>query len=308
MKLKVFSIVGPDYISLIGGEVRNPRRVLPRAFKSTIYRVFFFYVIGALCVGIVASSNDEALLGAIANGAPGAAKSPYVICKCSSQSPRAKLTPHSDEPPSDPRIAIHSQRGGIGVLVLDYQLFRVCGVEIAPRYGAAGTSAQDTGSNVQTWCPLRGYSAHAVRCMLGVPFGLRGLYQGPQLVDQPRYCRTASLVDLYRHVSLLKHRLSDLTDLQHIPAVPQRPERSKSRKWRLSTSQGMAAAVLRLVATHLLANCPVLFRILRVSPRRVHCRRLYFRIWIGIPVPRHPPCLQGLRGVCQTSVACLVRP
>lgn len=77
----IASIVGPDYISLIGGEVRNPRRVLPRAFKSTIYRVFFFYVIGALCVGIVASSDDEALLGAIAAGAPGAAKSPYVICE-----------------------------------------------------------------------------------------------------------------------------------------------------------------------------------------------------------------------------------
>ena len=73
-------IVGPDYISLIGGEVRNPRRILPRAFKSTIYRVFVFYVIGALCVGIVASSDDESLLGAIADGAPGAAKSPYVIC------------------------------------------------------------------------------------------------------------------------------------------------------------------------------------------------------------------------------------
>ena len=61
--------------------MRNPRRVLPRAFKSTIYRVFFFYVIGALCVGIVASADDESLLGAIAAGAPGAAKSPYVICK-----------------------------------------------------------------------------------------------------------------------------------------------------------------------------------------------------------------------------------
>jgi amino acid transporter len=77
----MYSIVGPDYISLIGGEVRNPRRILPRAFKLTIYRVFFFYVIGAFCVGIVASSDDEALLGAIADGAPGAAKSPYVICK-----------------------------------------------------------------------------------------------------------------------------------------------------------------------------------------------------------------------------------
>lgn len=80
--MRAYRIVGPDYISLIGGEVRNPRRILPRAFKSTIYRVFFFYVIGAFCVGIVVASDDESLLGAIAEGAPGAAKSPYVICEC----------------------------------------------------------------------------------------------------------------------------------------------------------------------------------------------------------------------------------
>jgi amino acid transporter len=74
-------IVGPDYISLIGGEVKNPRRILPKAFESTVWRVLFFYVIGSFCVGIVAGSDDRALLGAIAEGAPGAAKSPYVICK-----------------------------------------------------------------------------------------------------------------------------------------------------------------------------------------------------------------------------------
>ncbi|WVQ99156.1 hypothetical protein IAU59_006288 [Kwoniella sp. CBS 9459] len=75
----VFAIVGPDYISLIGGEVKNPRRILPRAFNSTIYRILFFYLTGALSVGIVSSSTDPSLLGAIAAGAPGAAKSPYVI-------------------------------------------------------------------------------------------------------------------------------------------------------------------------------------------------------------------------------------
>ncbi|WVQ67945.1 uncharacterized protein L199_006150 [Kwoniella botswanensis] len=74
-----FAVVGPDYISLIGGEVKNPRRILPKAFNSTIYRILCFYLTGALCVGIVSSSTDENLLGAISAGAPGAAKSPYVI-------------------------------------------------------------------------------------------------------------------------------------------------------------------------------------------------------------------------------------
>jgi amino acid transporter len=81
-----FSVVGPDYISMMAGEIKNPRRVLPPAFNSTIYRIIFFYLTGALCVGIVSASDDAALLGAIAAGAPGAAKSPYIICKSISPS------------------------------------------------------------------------------------------------------------------------------------------------------------------------------------------------------------------------------
>ena len=76
----IFSVVGPDYISMMSGEIKNPRRVLPPAFNSIIYRIVFFYLTGALCVGIVSASDDPNLLGAIANGAPGAAKSPYIIC------------------------------------------------------------------------------------------------------------------------------------------------------------------------------------------------------------------------------------
>jgi amino acid transporter len=65
---------------MMSGEIKNPRRVLPPAFNSIIYRIVFFYLTGALCVGIVSASDDPNLLGAIANGAPGAAKSPYIIC------------------------------------------------------------------------------------------------------------------------------------------------------------------------------------------------------------------------------------
>lgn len=66
---------------MVSGEVKSPRRVMPRAFKTTVYRIFGFYLTGALCVGIVAASDDPNLLGAIADGAAGAAKSPYVICE-----------------------------------------------------------------------------------------------------------------------------------------------------------------------------------------------------------------------------------
>ncbi|WWC95853.1 hypothetical protein V866_002720 [Kwoniella sp. B9012] len=74
-----FALGGPDWISLIGGEAQNPRKILPKAFNSTVIRIVGFFVIGGLCVGINAPSNDPALLGAIAAGAPGAAKSPYII-------------------------------------------------------------------------------------------------------------------------------------------------------------------------------------------------------------------------------------
>ncbi|WVQ63991.1 uncharacterized protein L199_002149 [Kwoniella botswanensis] len=69
-----YGIVGPDYIALAAGEVQNPRRVLPKAFNSTIYRILGFYVGGAFFAGINAPSNDPSLLGST-----GAAKSPYII-------------------------------------------------------------------------------------------------------------------------------------------------------------------------------------------------------------------------------------
>ena len=74
-----FSIVGPDFMSLMAGEVKHPRRVLPRAYRSTTFRLLLFYGLGAFCVATVCASNDEELLSAIKAGSAGAAKSPYVI-------------------------------------------------------------------------------------------------------------------------------------------------------------------------------------------------------------------------------------
>ncbi|WVQ77773.1 hypothetical protein IAR50_007463 [Cryptococcus sp. DSM 104548] len=70
-----YGIVGPDYIALVAGEVKDPRRVLPKAFKSTIYRIIAFYVGGAFFVGINAPYDDANLLSASSS----TAKSPYVI-------------------------------------------------------------------------------------------------------------------------------------------------------------------------------------------------------------------------------------
>jgi yeast amino acid transporter len=64
---------------MTAGEAKAPRKVMPKAFKAVYYRLFAFFVLGSLAVGILTPYNDPNLLGAIASGAPGAARSPYVI-------------------------------------------------------------------------------------------------------------------------------------------------------------------------------------------------------------------------------------
>ncbi len=74
-----FTIAGPDYVSMTAGEVKNPRVVLPKLFKTVIVRLFLFFVLGALSVGIVCPYNSEILADAISSGSPGAGRSPYVV-------------------------------------------------------------------------------------------------------------------------------------------------------------------------------------------------------------------------------------
>lgn len=74
-----FTIAGPDMIALAAGEIQNPRHTIPRVAKLVFYRLVGFYVVGVFAVGIICSSRDPRLLGAMESGAPGAAASPWVI-------------------------------------------------------------------------------------------------------------------------------------------------------------------------------------------------------------------------------------
>ncbi|KAI5467683.1 amino acid permease/ SLC12A domain-containing protein [Mariannaea sp. PMI_226] len=74
-----FTVAGPDMISLASGEIQNPRRTIPRVAKLIFYRLIGFYVLGVLAVGIICSSQDPRLLGALTNGDSGVAASPWVI-------------------------------------------------------------------------------------------------------------------------------------------------------------------------------------------------------------------------------------
>lgn len=74
-----FTIAGPDYVSMAAGETENPRYVLPRAYNAVFYRLTAFFILGALCVGILVPHDSDELEGALGEGKPGAAASPYVI-------------------------------------------------------------------------------------------------------------------------------------------------------------------------------------------------------------------------------------
>lgn len=77
-----FTVVGPEYISMVAAEAVRPRVYIKQAFKTVYYRFGMFFILGSLCVGIVVKYNDPVLVG-ILNGDKGgsgtAAASPYVI-------------------------------------------------------------------------------------------------------------------------------------------------------------------------------------------------------------------------------------
>ncbi|QKX55510.1 uncharacterized protein TRUGW13939_02603 [Talaromyces rugulosus] len=77
-----FTVVGPEYVSMVAGETKLPRVYLKTAFKTTYARFAFFFIGSALAVGLVVPYNDEtllAILGGSASGSGTAAAPPYVI-------------------------------------------------------------------------------------------------------------------------------------------------------------------------------------------------------------------------------------
>lgn len=77
-----FCIVGPEYISMVSGEAKRPRTYIKNAFKTVYWRFGAFFILGALCVGIVIPYNDPTLVDILTGNQGGsgtAAASPYVI-------------------------------------------------------------------------------------------------------------------------------------------------------------------------------------------------------------------------------------
>lgn len=48
-----FSYGNIQVVAISGSETRNPRKTVPAATRKTFYRVFFFYVLSILIVGMI---------------------------------------------------------------------------------------------------------------------------------------------------------------------------------------------------------------------------------------------------------------
>lgn len=76
MSNAAFSYNGVETIAAAAGETENPRYNIPRAVKRVFWRILFFYVFGALALGVLVPYNDPNLLHAQSTGAAGDASSP----------------------------------------------------------------------------------------------------------------------------------------------------------------------------------------------------------------------------------------
>lgn len=77
-----FTVVGPEYIAMAAAEAKRPTIYIKTAFKTVYWRFGVFFILGALCVGIVIPYNDpslDAILSGSSGGSGTAAASPYVI-------------------------------------------------------------------------------------------------------------------------------------------------------------------------------------------------------------------------------------
>lgn len=76
----VFTVVGPEYISIVAAEAMRPRHYIKNAFKTVYFRFGIFFIGGALAVGIACPPRSRLLEDVVLGGSNGSASaSPYVI-------------------------------------------------------------------------------------------------------------------------------------------------------------------------------------------------------------------------------------
>lgn len=71
--------LGPDYVAIAAGEAKEPRKTMPRAFRTTFHRLATFFILGAFCVGTLLPYSDPDLVKSVTDPEPGVGASPFVI-------------------------------------------------------------------------------------------------------------------------------------------------------------------------------------------------------------------------------------
>lgn len=57
-----FSYGGVEMVAVAAGEAENPLKNIPKAVRRVFWRILFFYVLGALAIGVLVPSNDPNLV------------------------------------------------------------------------------------------------------------------------------------------------------------------------------------------------------------------------------------------------------
>lgn len=73
-----FAYTGTEVVGAAFGEAPNPRKTVPKAIRQTLWRIVFFYIIGALVLGMAVPYTNDRLIGGTKQST-GAAASPFVI-------------------------------------------------------------------------------------------------------------------------------------------------------------------------------------------------------------------------------------
>lgn len=70
-----FTFIGVETVVISAAESVDPHRAIPRAARRVTYRICFFYIVGALLIGLIVDPRNKALV----SGSDNANSSPFVI-------------------------------------------------------------------------------------------------------------------------------------------------------------------------------------------------------------------------------------
>ncbi|KAK1623665.1 dicarboxylic amino acid permease [Colletotrichum phormii] len=118
-----FAYTGTEVVGVAFGEAPNPRRTIRKAVRQTLWRIVFFYVLGALVLGMSVPYTNGMLIGGTKKST-GAAASPFVVAVQIANIP----------------VFPHVVNGCLLIFVITPGMFMRTSGKGVPLYGVAATS------------------------------------------------------------------------------------------------------------------------------------------------------------------------